>query len=67
MLFSYNGRGHVLRTRAYNGQIEVLISGVAITNPPFGVHKGEGDVFIKGASSIEFVYAAPSRTYGWIV
>ena len=67
MLFSYNGRGHVLRTRSYHGQIEVLISGVAITNPPFGVHKGEGDVFIKGSSAIEFVYAAPSRTYGWIV
>ena len=31
------------------------------------VHRGEGDVFIKGSSAIEFVYAAPSRTYGWIV
>ena len=67
MLFSYNGRGHVLRTRSYHGQIEVLISGVAITNPPFGVHTGKGDIFVKGASGIEFVYAAPSRTYGWIV
>ena len=67
MLFSYNGRGHVLRTRAYQGQIEILIEGVAITNPPFGVATGEGDIFIKGSSAIDFVYAAPSRTYGWIV
>ena len=67
MLFSYNGRGHVIRTRAYLGQIEVLVTGVAITNPPFGVHTGKGEIFVKGTSNIEFVFAAPSRTYGWIV
>ena len=67
MLFSFNGRGHIVRTRAYLGQIEVLITGVAITNPPFGVFRGTGDIFVKGTSDIEFVYAAPARTYGWIV
>ena len=67
MLFSFNGRGHIVRTRAYLGQIEVLISGVAITNPPWGYHRGKGEMFIRGASDIEFIHAAPARTYGWIV
>ena len=67
MLFSFNGYGHVLRTRAYLGQIEVLISGVAITNAPWGYHRGEGYTYVRGRASIEFVHAAPARTYGWIV
>ena len=67
MLFSFNGRGHIVRTRAYLGQIEVLISGVAVTNPPWGYHRGKGEMFIRGASDIEFIHAAPARTYGWIV
>ncbi len=67
MLFSYSGYGNVTRTRAYLGQIEVLITGVAITNAPWGYHRGEGYTYIRGRASIEFVYAAPARTYGWIV
>ncbi len=67
MLFSFNGYGHVVRTRAYLGQIEVLISGVAITNAPWGYHRGEGYTYVRGRASIEFVHAAPARTYGWIV
>ena len=67
MLFSYNGYGHVVRTRAYLGQIEVLITGVAVTNPPWGYMRGDGQIFVKGASDTEKVWAAPERTYGWIV